>query len=117
MTRLFGARKTPALSPSRFYLRSILIYLSLQNAVEKMRSLALVLASCLNLLQIVVHCQELSVIRHSDGDIFTIEGKICVYSIIVLIIIIVILICERTKTFDKSRQSETMTEQIALGMR
>ncbi|CAL1682001.1 unnamed protein product [Lasius platythorax] len=40
-----------------------------------MRSLALVLASCLNLLQIVVHCQELSVIRHSDGDIFTIEGS------------------------------------------
>ncbi|XP_029168050.1 uncharacterized protein LOC114938325 [Nylanderia fulva] len=39
-----------------------------------MRSLALVLASCLNLLQIV-HSQELSVIRHSDGDIFTIEGS------------------------------------------
>lgn len=50
------------------------VHLSLQNAVEKMRSLALVLASCFYLLQIV-HCQELSVIRHSDGDIFTIEGK------------------------------------------
>lgn len=46
----------------------------LQNAVGKMRSLALVLTS-FNLLQVVVRCQELSVIRHSDGDIFTIEGK------------------------------------------
>ncbi|XP_018059257.1 PREDICTED: uncharacterized protein LOC108694344 [Atta colombica] len=39
-----------------------------------MRSLALVLTS-FNLLQVVVRCQELSVIRHSDGDIFTIEGS------------------------------------------
>ncbi|KYM96939.1 hypothetical protein ALC62_12374 [Cyphomyrmex costatus] len=39
-----------------------------------MRSLALVLMS-FNLLQVVVRCQELSVIRHSDGDIFTIEGS------------------------------------------
>lgn len=39
-----------------------------------MRPLALVLAGCFNLLQ-VVRCQELSVIRHSDGDIFTTEGK------------------------------------------
>ncbi|RLU21651.1 hypothetical protein DMN91_006026 [Ooceraea biroi] len=38
--------------------------------------LALVLASCFNLLLIVVvRCQELSVIRHSDGDIFSIEGS------------------------------------------
>ncbi|KYN32412.1 hypothetical protein ALC56_13269 [Trachymyrmex septentrionalis] len=44
------------------------------NAVGKMRSLALVLTS-FNLLQVVVRCQELSVIRHSDGDIFTIEGS------------------------------------------
>lgn len=62
-------------SASILFLRSTFIYLSLQNAVGKMRSLALVLASCFNLLQIVVHCQELSIIRHSDGDIFTIEGK------------------------------------------
>ncbi|XP_050456482.1 uncharacterized protein LOC126854127 isoform X1 [Cataglyphis hispanica] len=40
-----------------------------------MRSLALVLASCFYFLQIVIRCQELSVIRHSDGDIFTIEGS------------------------------------------
>ncbi|XP_012525764.2 uncharacterized protein LOC105830770 isoform X2 [Monomorium pharaonis] len=39
-----------------------------------MRSLALVLTS-FNLLQVVIRCQELSVIRHSDGDIFTIEGS------------------------------------------
>ncbi|XP_071646987.1 uncharacterized protein [Temnothorax longispinosus] len=39
-----------------------------------MRSLALVLTS-FNLLQVVVRCQELSVIRHADGDIFTIEGS------------------------------------------
>ncbi|EGI63894.1 hypothetical protein G5I_07696 [Acromyrmex echinatior] len=45
-----------------------------RNAVGKMRSLALVLTS-FNLLQVVVRCQELSVIRHSDGDIFTIEGS------------------------------------------
>lgn len=54
------------------------VYLLLQNAVEKMRPrLAPVLASCINLLLVVVigRCQELSVIRHSDGDIFTIEGK------------------------------------------
>ncbi|KAL0118914.1 hypothetical protein PUN28_009501 [Cardiocondyla obscurior] len=38
-----------------------------------MRSLALVLTSFILLL--VVHCQELSVIRHTDGDIFTIEGS------------------------------------------
>ncbi|TGZ53404.1 hypothetical protein DBV15_01527 [Temnothorax longispinosus] len=44
-----------------------------RNAVGKMRSLALVLTS-FNLLQVVVRCQELSVIRHADGDIFTIEG-------------------------------------------
>lgn len=50
------------------------LYVYLQNAEGKMRPLALVLASCFNLLQ-VVHCQELSVIRHSDGDIFTIEGN------------------------------------------
>lgn len=49
-------------------------YLSLQNAVGKMRPLALVLASYFYLLR-VVYCQELSVIRHTDGDIFTIEGK------------------------------------------
>ncbi|XP_067217394.1 uncharacterized protein sha isoform X2 [Linepithema humile] len=53
----------------------IYVHLSLQNAVGKMRFLALVLASCFYLLQVVVHCQELSVIRHSDGDIFTIEGS------------------------------------------
>jgi len=51
----------------------------LQNAVGKMRSLTLVLTS-FNLLQVVVRCQELSVIRHSDGDIFTIEGKYSVNS-------------------------------------
>lgn len=64
----------------RFYFYNLtFIYLSLQNAVGKMRSLALVLASCFNLLQIVVHSQELSIIRHSDGDIFTIEGKyVCI---------------------------------------
>ena len=45
-----------------------------QNAVEKMRLLVLVLAGCLNVLKIV-RSQELSVIRHSDGDIFTLEGK------------------------------------------
>ncbi|KAL6255132.1 hypothetical protein P5V15_013462 [Pogonomyrmex californicus] len=39
-----------------------------------MRPLALVLTS-FNLLQVLVRCQELSVIRHSDGDIFTIEGS------------------------------------------
>lgn len=55
------------------YLRPTSIYV-LQNAVGKMRSLTLVLTS-FNLLQVVVRCQELSVIRHSDGDIFTIEGK------------------------------------------
>ncbi|XP_012249606.1 uncharacterized protein LOC100744435 [Bombus impatiens] len=36
--------------------------------------LVLVLAGCLNVLEIV-RCQELSVIRHSDGDIFTLEGS------------------------------------------
>ena len=56
----------------------------LQNAVGKMRSLALVLTS-FNLLQVVVRCQELSVIRHSDGDIFTIEGK---YFVIVTVILL-----------------------------
>jgi len=55
------------------------VYLLLQNAVGKMRPrLALVLASYFNfllvLVVVVVRCQELSVIRHSDGDIFTIEG-------------------------------------------
>ncbi|XP_017799420.1 PREDICTED: uncharacterized protein LOC108580221 [Habropoda laboriosa] len=44
------------------------------NAVGKMRLLVLVLAGCLNLLE-TVRCQELSVIRHSDGDIFTLEGS------------------------------------------
>ncbi|CAL7939713.1 unnamed protein product [Xylocopa violacea] len=39
-----------------------------------MRLLVLVLASCLNVLEIV-RCQELSVVRHSDGDIFTLEGS------------------------------------------
>ncbi|XP_014484125.1 PREDICTED: uncharacterized protein LOC106749315 [Dinoponera quadriceps] len=39
-----------------------------------MRPLALVLASYFYLLQ-VAYCQELSVIRHTDGDIFTIEGS------------------------------------------
>ncbi|CAK9833951.1 hypothetical protein ANTRET_LOCUS10559 [Anthophora retusa] len=39
-----------------------------------MRLLVLVLAGCLNLLE-TVRCQELSVIRHSDGDIFTLEGS------------------------------------------
>jgi len=54
------------------------VYLLLQNAVEKMHPrLALVLASYFDfllVLVVVVRCQELSVIRHSDGDIFTIEG-------------------------------------------
>lgn len=45
-----------------------------QNAAEKMRLLVLVLAGILNVL-VFVRCQELSVIRHSDGDIFTLEGK------------------------------------------
>ena len=45
-----------------------------QNAAEKMRLLVLVLAGILNVL-VFVGCQELSVIRHSDGDIFTLEGK------------------------------------------
>ncbi|XP_053973717.1 uncharacterized protein LOC128873840 [Hylaeus volcanicus] len=44
------------------------------NAVGKMRLLVLVLAGCLNVLEIT-RCQELSVIRHSDGDIFTLEGS------------------------------------------
>ncbi|XP_031844242.1 shavenoid isoform X2 [Nomia melanderi] len=39
-----------------------------------MRLLVLVVASCLNVLEIT-RCQELSVIRHSDGDIFTLEGS------------------------------------------
>ncbi|XP_076621526.1 uncharacterized protein LOC143341964 [Colletes latitarsis] len=39
-----------------------------------MRLLVLVLAGCLNVLEIT-RCQELSVIRHSDGDIFTLEGS------------------------------------------
>ncbi|KOX71200.1 hypothetical protein WN51_04223 [Melipona quadrifasciata] len=39
-----------------------------------MRLLVLVLAGCLNVLKIV-RSQELSVIRHSDGDIFTLEGS------------------------------------------
>lgn len=57
----------------------------LQNAVGKMRSLALVLMS-FNLLRVVVRCQELSVIRHSDGDIFTIEGKYSVISVTVTLL-------------------------------
>ncbi|XP_017758840.1 PREDICTED: uncharacterized protein LOC108549815 [Eufriesea mexicana] len=44
------------------------------HAVGKMRLLVLVLAGCFNVLEIV-RCQELSVIRHSDGDIFTLEGS------------------------------------------
>ncbi|XP_076238265.1 shavenoid [Calliopsis andreniformis] len=44
------------------------------NAVWKMRLLVLVLAGCLNVLEIT-RSQELSVIRHSDGDIFTLEGS------------------------------------------
>nr|XP_033333305.1 uncharacterized protein LOC117224455 [Megalopta genalis]XP_033333306.1 uncharacterized protein LOC117224455 [Megalopta genalis] len=39
-----------------------------------MRLLVLVLVGCLNVLGIT-RCQELSVIRHSDGDIFTLEGS------------------------------------------
>lgn len=39
-----------------------------------MRLLVLVLAGILNVL-VFVGCQELSVIRHSDGDIFTLEGS------------------------------------------
>nr|XP_012151319.1 PREDICTED: uncharacterized protein LOC100880665 [Megachile rotundata] len=39
-----------------------------------MRLLVLVLVGCLNVLE-TVRCQELSVIRHSDGDIFTLEGS------------------------------------------
>ncbi|XP_032670365.1 uncharacterized protein LOC116843751 isoform X2 [Odontomachus brunneus] len=39
-----------------------------------MRPLALVLASYFYLLRVAC-CQELSVIRHTDGDIFTIEGS------------------------------------------
>lgn len=52
----------------------IIRYTLFQNAVGKMRLLVLVLAGCLNVLEIT-RCQELSVIRHSDGDIFTLEGK------------------------------------------
>lgn len=70
---LSETRKALPSSTQFDYLRPA-TYLSLQNAVEKMRPLALVLASYFHLLQIA-HCQELSVIRHTDGDIFTIEGK------------------------------------------
>lgn len=76
------AQDRRSLSFSSIYL-TIYVHLSLQNAVGKMCPLALVLASCFCLLQVVVRCQELSVIRHSDGDIFTIEGK---YSLIAIII-------------------------------
>ena len=118
-TRLFGETRTKL---SRFYIitRSTFIYfLSLQNAVGKMRPLALVLAGCFNLLQVVVYCQELSVIRHSDGDIFTIEGKYTAYmyayiyilsrrgAVIVIIVIVLTDLCERTNnTFEKSRTRE-----------
>lgn len=73
LARLTKRIKQLLLSVFSLIIYDISIYV-LQNAVGKMRSLTLVLTS-FNLLQVVVHCQELSVIRHSDGDIFTIEGK------------------------------------------
>jgi len=85
------------------------LFCVLQNAVGKMRSLALVLTS-FNLLQVVVRCQELSVIRHSDGDIFTIEGKYSVNSdCYISIYFIEIRICEE-------RQFGTTVKNIAFKM-
>lgn len=88
--RLFGTvSETHETTNPLDYLRSTICVL--QNAVGKMRSLALVLTS-FNLLQVVVRCQELSVIRHSDGDIFTIEGKFLYYIVTVVLALYLFLL-------------------------
>ncbi|OAD56061.1 Odorant receptor Or1 [Eufriesea mexicana] len=65
-------KQSITLKASVFYVLSLETFIS--HAVGKMRLLVLVLAGCFNVLEIV-RCQELSVIRHSDGDIFTLEGS------------------------------------------